>query len=68
MQQFGYFCPVQIRSSHIIYIRNLSVSACVLLLCLCSYAQVTKVRGVVIDAENGLPNPILSRIYEEKSP
>ncbi|MBQ6087298.1 MAG: carboxypeptidase-like regulatory domain-containing protein [Bacteroidales bacterium] len=40
--------------------RSFFVSAIVLFLCLCANAQVTKVRGVVTDAANGLPIPFAS--------
>ena len=40
--------------------RRLSVSAALLFLCLCTQAQVTKVRGIVTDAANGLPIPFAS--------
>ena len=40
--------------------RKLFVSAVAVLTCLCTYAQVTKVRGVVTDAANGLPIPFVS--------
>ena len=40
--------------------RKLCISASVLFMCLCASAQVTKVRGVVIDAANGQPIPFVS--------